>query len=240
MIRKDQKKGRIYLIPTPLSEGTGKLMTTNRTLEIIKHLQHYVVENRKSAIRFLKSICPELKIEEIHFDIIGKKQIVDSYDELMSPVNKGQDMGIMSEAGAPCIADPGAKMVEYAHWNDIKVIPLPGPSSIILALMASGFNGQKFAFHGYLPIDRQERLRAIKKIERESANSKAAQIFIETPHRNERLFSELLRTCQSSTELCLAMDITGDEEYIKSLTVAKWKKSKPTFYKIPAIFLMQA
>lgn len=231
--------GTLYLIPVPLAEEVADASFTPSTVAIINRIDEYIVENEKTARRFLKQAGMERPQSDLILHDYGKhqrdKQSTKTY---FSGLLSGKDVGLMSEAGCPGIADPGSEIVAEAHKKGIKVVPLVGPSSILLALMASGFDGQRFAFHGYLPIDKVQKTHKLKDLEKESIQYKQTQIFIETPFRNQQLLEELLKTLRPQTKLCIAIDLTGSGEQIISKTVADWKKTKLEFHKIPAIFLM--
>jgi len=231
-------KGKLYLIPTIISEGSVDKVFSTSWREEIKHLRYFCVENIRSGRRFLSSLQVFPSIEELHFSVLDKSVSSEIIDELMQPLAEGHDVGILSESGIPAVADPGNLAVAYAHSNKHRVVVLPGPSSIILALAASGLNGQQFSFHGYLPIDEKECRETIKSLETESARKGQTQIFIETPYRNNRLLKLMLKTLSSSTNLAMAQDITGVAELIISQKVSKWPKVE--LDKLPAIFLFQA
>ncbi|TJZ62176.1 SAM-dependent methyltransferase [Sphingobacterium olei] len=231
--------GKLYLIPVPLAEGAEKSSYTFLHQEIIDRIHEYVVENEKTARRFLKSAGLKIPQNQLIIHDYGKHARGQmNYGEVFANVLKGKDIGLMSEAGCPGVADPGADVVLEAHKRGIKVVPLVGPSSILLALMASGFNGQRFTFHGYLPIDKGERAKRIKDLESQSAREKVTQIFIETPFRNNQLLNELLRICKPSTLLSISSNLTAPDERIKTMSVAEWKKNPHELHKIPAIFLL--
>lgn len=235
------QKGRLYLIPVPLAEGAENSSYTIIHHDIINSIDEYVVENEKTARRFLKSAGLTIPQSDLKIHDYGKhtREKMD-YNEVFANVAKGKDLGLMSEAGCPGIADPGADVVAEAHKRGIRVIPMVGPSSILLALMASGFNGQKFTFHGYLPIDKSERTKRIKDLESQSMREKLTQIFIETPFRNNQLLAELLRVAKPTTKLCIAANLTGEDEFIQTQTVGAWKNIPVDLHKIPAIFLLFA
>ncbi|WP_140936782.1 SAM-dependent methyltransferase [Sphingobacterium lumbrici] len=231
--------GKLYLIPVPLAEGAEKSSYTFLHHEIIDSIHEYVVENEKTARRFLKSAGLKIPQNQLIIHDYGKHSRGQmDYGEVFANVLKGKDIGLMSEAGCPGVADPGADIVLEAHKRGIQVVPLVGPSSILLALMASGFNGQKFAFHGYLPIDKGDRAKRIKDLESQSAREKITQIFIETPFRNNQLLNELLRICKPSTLLSISSNLTATDECVKTMSVAAWKKNPQELHKIPAIFLL--
>lgn len=230
----------LYLFPNVLSEGSINSVIPADILGKIREIKAFATENTKNTRRFLKSIDRSIDIDSIIFIELNEHSDYNTIKEC-AEVLKVQDMGIISEAGCPGIADPGADLVAYAHTKGIKVVPFVGPSSILLALIASGCNGQCFAFNGYLPVKEPERGKALKEYERISKKDNRTQIFIETPYRNERFFAELLERLLPSTKLCVACNITAEDEYIKTLTVAEWRKTeRPTLHKKPAIFLFLA
>ncbi len=235
-----QKKGNLYIIPTPLSDNSSEGGATTRVQEVISRLDHYLVENLRTARRFISSLKLDISIESLRFVQLDKDTPAESISQLCAPLLTGTDMGIMSEAGCPGIADPGNLAVRFAHQHGIRVIPLVGPSSITLALMAAGFNGQSFAFHGYLPIDSQERIQAIKTLEKEAQLKRQTQIFIETPYRNNQLLGDIIKSCRSTTLLCVARDLTGPEEWAQSHTIKEWSAIKIDLHKVPTVFLIYA
>ena len=232
------KKGQLYLIPIPIAENT--LHTLSEEVKTVTGiLTHYFVEHLRTSRRFLKSIHPDIIIDNLHFSEIDKREGAD-LKTLKQWLNEGHNVGIMSEAGCPAIADPGSKIVRAAHSVNAKVIPISGPNSIMLALMASGLNGQNFAFNGYLPIKEPARSKEIKHLELRSRKEKQTQIFIETPYRNKVLFAELLRHCHQNTWLSVAQNISGEKEHIQTHSIAHWKKHPVNFEKVPAVFLILA
>ncbi len=235
---KEHRKGILYLIPTPLSPDSLDKSITAYARSVIGKLDHYIVENRRTARRFISSLQTGKEIEKLHFEVLDKNTRPDDVPALLQPLLGGKDTGLMSEAGSPGIADPGAMVVEAAHRASIRVIPLAGPSSIFMALMASGFNGQSFSFHGYLPIEKSRRISALRSMEKEALKWHRTQIFMETPYRNNQLLNDLIRICHPATRLCIACNITSGEEFIQTKTLADWKKSKPDLHKKPAIFLL--
>ena len=206
---KKNKKGKLYLIPTPLSPDFLQKIVTGEMTEVVKGLDYFLVENLRTARRFVSSLKLGKVIEDLHFNLLDKKTSSGEIHRLCAPLTIGQDIGVLSEAGCPGIADPGNLAVAYAHQHGIEVVPLVGPSSIFMALMSSGFNGQSFAFHGYLPIDKQKRTQAIKALEKEVLRSRQTQIFMETPFRHDHLFSDLMRCCQPNTKFSLASVLSG-------------------------------
>ncbi|MGG5901957.1 SAM-dependent methyltransferase [Sphingobacterium daejeonense] len=234
-------KGTLYLLPVPLAEHAEKASYTILHYDIINNIKEYVVENEKTARKFLKEAGLKRPQSELIIHDYGKHSREKiNYTEIFKSVEQGSDMGLMSEAGCPGVADPGADVVFQAHRRGIRVIPLVGPSSILLGLMASGFNGQNFSFKGYLPIDKGARTKAIKDLENQSARERSTQIFIETPFRNNQMLSELLKSCKPQTKLCVACNVTGEDEYIKTKTIAEWKNTTIDLHKKPCIFLIFA
>lgn len=232
-------KGKLYLIPTTLGENEPLEVMPYSVKKMVELIDHYIVENEKSARRFIKKITPKKSQPSLTMMSLDKYADEMEVRTYLDACDKGISVGLLSEAGVPAVADPGATIVKLAHEKGIQVIPLVGPSSILMALMASGMNGQNFAFNGYLPIDNSERKRAIKELERLSKDKNQSQIFIETPYRNEKMFTELKAALTPSTLLCIAVDITLPDEYIKTLSVADWKKQSPDLHKRPAIFIIQ-
>ena len=234
------QKGILYLIPSVLAEGSAHQVISPQIKEIIRNTKHYAVENLRTARRYISSLKLGISIEELQMQVLDKKTKEQQISQILAPLLEGNDVGVISEAGCPGIADPGALAVEFAHKRGIKVVPLTGPSSMFLALMASGFNGQSFAFHGYIPIDKKARIDAIKKLESDSAANYRTQIFMETPFRNNHLLEDLKNTLNPSTKLCIAKNITGQDEFIQTKTVAEWKKTNLDLHKIPTVFLIYA
>ncbi|GAB4107659.1 SAM-dependent methyltransferase [Echinicola sediminis] len=232
------KKGKLYLIPNVLAEDTAQEIISPQVKEVIAHTTYYLAENLRTARRYISSLKLGLTIEELDFQVLDKKTRAAKVDLLLQPIFQGHDMGVISEAGCPGIADPGAVAVAYAHQNGIQVVPLSGPSSMFLALMGSGFNGQSFAFHGYLPIDKKARAEAVKNLENESLRFKRTQIFMETPFRNNQLLEDLKQHLHPQTKLCVAKNITGKDEAILTKTIAEWRKTKMDLHKIPTVFVL--
>jgi len=230
----------VYLIPSLLHED-GILSVPHYIIDAVKQCQVLFVENERTARRYLKKLAKEIVIDDYEwFTVPGAAEAPDTYQLFRNKIKEEKTIGIISEAGCPGIADPGQQLVAIAHELNIEVKPLVGPNSILLALMASGMNGQQFRFTGYLPIKDPERNKAIKDLESESAKKNCTQIFIETPYRNNQLMEALLAICQPSTKICIAVDLTSDNEFIRTKTVSDWKRSKPDMHKRPAIFLLYA
>lgn len=235
-----QNNGSLYLIPTPLSENALSKSTVPELNQIIPMLDYFLVEDLRTARRFISSLKLGLTIEELNFKILNKKTPDAEIEKLLLPLKSGKSIGLMSEAGCPGIADPGARAVVKAHAWNCKVYPLVGPSSIFLALMASGLNGQQFTFHGYLPIKPAELSKKVKSIEEESARKNQTQIFIEAPYRNDKMLQQLIKNCRPETKICVARDLTGGDELIITKSINEWKNVKIELHKIPTIFLMLA
>ncbi|MEM7187667.1 MAG: SAM-dependent methyltransferase [Bacteroidota bacterium] len=235
----DTPKGNLYLIPCTLGETAPLEVLPLSVKKALEEIDHYIVEHEKNARRFIKSMVPRKSQPDLHFSIINKFTDTSEIPEMLDPCLEGKDMGVMSDAGCPGIADPGAAVVEQAHLKGIKVVPLVGPSSILMGMMASGFNGQSFAFNGYLPIDKRERRKEIKRLEHLSHDSSQSQLFIETPYRNNQMLESLLNTLQPQSKLCVACDISLPTEYIKTQTAEAWKKTKVDLNKRPTIFIIQ-
>ena len=232
--------GTLYLIPTPLGECTLSQILPEEVRRIAQSLEYFIAERPKTARQFLKQIGTRKPLQEINMGVLDEHTQPGQLSALLAPLLAGQDAGLVSEAGCPAVADPGANLVRLAHQQGIRVAPLVGPSSILLGLMGSGLNGQSFAFHGYLPADRPGRVRRIAELEKESARLNRTQIFIETPYRNQALFEDLLATCNPATLLCLAIDMTLPSETIATRSVAAWRHHPPALEKRPALFLLLA
>lgn len=229
--------GTIYLIPCNLGDENFDRNLPSFNLNVVNTISHFIVENTRTARRFLKAFGIQTPINELRFYEIGKHSNSSDYPSYLKPAENGEHIGILSEAGCPGIADPGSDIVQIAHQKGLPVVPLIGPSSITLSLMASGMNGQSFAFHGYLPI-KSERKKAIKQLEDISGKLKQTQLFIEAPYRNDALLEDILTVCSANTRVCVACDITLESEYIVTKTVTQWKKKKPSLHKRPVIFLI--
>lgn len=228
--------GNIYLIPNLLGESKPDKVIPVDVVRKINTIRHFLVENEKTARRHLRKIGFESSFDEVQLYPIGKHSNASQFSQYLRPALDGEDMGILSEAGMPGIADPGSAIIALAHEKNLTVVPFVGPSSILLALISSGFNGQAFSFHGYLPKDRKDRIRKIKQLEQSS--SRGTQLFMDTPFRNNQVFEDLLAHCAPSTLICVACDITLESEYIVTRTAKDWKKEVPDLHKRPAIFLI--
>jgi 16S rRNA (cytidine1402-2'-O)-methyltransferase len=229
--------GIVYLIPIIIAEETQDIISS-QVRDVIKSLDHFAVENIRTARRFISGLKLGLEIENLHFYLLDKKAGHKEINQMMALIKEGNSFGIMSESGSPGIADPGHLLVSAAHRNKIEVIPLPGPSSILLALMGSGFNGQQFRFVGYLPIDQRELTGRVKELENRSARDNETQIFIETPYRNDRLTKVLFSELNAETSLCIAIDITGKNQSTTTKTIREWRLAPPKIGKRPTVFLI--
>jgi 16S rRNA (cytidine1402-2'-O)-methyltransferase len=231
-----ESKGKLFLIPTVISEGANNTIPS-MVVDALKGINHFLVEDVRTARRFLSSLKIYESIESLQFSVLNKDTKEIGLKEMFTPIFSGKHLGVLSESGCPGVADPGALAVNFAHLKNIQVVPLVGPSSILMALMASGLNGQQFAFHGYLPIDSKEVSQKIKMLEKESSQKSQTQIFIETPYRNNQILKHLVDSLSPLSKLCVAVDITGKNEFIKTLTVTDWRKNIPALPKEPAVFL---
>lgn len=231
-------KGQLYLIPNTLGENNPFDVLPTQVKSIIDSLDTFIVENSKAARKFIKSISPEKSQPSLTLFELNKHTQPEDLPNFIKPCLEGKTIGLLSDAGCPGIADPGADIVKLAHQNNIKVIPLVGPSSILLAMMASGMNGQSFAFNGYLPIDKNERKSEIKRLERISKDYNQSQSFIETPYRNNKMLEDLCNTLSNDCLICVACDITLDTEFIKTQTAAQWKKNSVDLHKRPTLFII--
>lgn len=237
-LQKKLNKGKLYLIPTVIGDGTHKQTLTSPIIKAVQKINIFIVENIRTTRRYIRSLDKKKDIDNITFYCFGKHNNIDLEKDILPHIIQGQDVGVISESGLPCIADPGSKIIAYAHDFDINVIPLVGPSSILLALMASGLNGQNFTFNGYLPIDKSERKKSIRRLEERIFRKDQTQIFIETPYRNNQLFEALINTCSKHTKICIATDITTINENIKTKTTLEWKNIKVIIPKKPTIFIL--
>ena len=234
-----EEKGKLFLIPVTLGDISPLEVLPLSVKKVVGMVDHYIVENEKTARRFIKSIYPSKSQPSLQFSTINKFTEKSELPAFLQPCLEGKNMGLMSEAGVPGIADPGADVIAIAHEKGIRVQPLVGPSSILMAMMSSGLNGQNFAFNGYLPIDKQERRKKIKELESTSIKNQQSQSFIETPYRNNKMLEELLLSLSGNTKVCIACDISLPTEFIKTLSVDLWKRQIPELHKRPAIFIIQ-
>lgn len=234
------EKGRLFLIPVTLGEINPLEVLPISVKKVIEVVDHYIVENEKSARRFIKSIHPGKSQPSLQLSTLNKFTESSELPTFLKPCHEGTHVGLMSEAGVPGVADPGSQVVAMAHEQGIRVQPLVGPSSILMAMMSSGMNGQSFAFNGYLPIDKHDRRKRIKQLESLSLRENQSQALIETPYRNNKLIEELLTTLHPETRLCIACDITLPTEYIRTFSVKKWKQNIPDIHKRPALFIIHA
>lgn len=231
-------KGKLYLIPTRLGDNPPLEVLPISVKKIIETVDDYIVENEKTARRFIKRINSRKQQSTLNFKLLNKYTKPEELEGFLSSCKAGKSMGLLSEAGCPGIADPGADIVKLAHEAQIQVIPLVGPSSIVLALMSSGMNGQSFAFNGYIPIDKSERKATLKRLELLSFEQNQTQLFIETPYRNNKILEDMCSTLHPNTRVCIACDITLPTEYIRTMTAQEWKHAKVDLHKRPAIFLI--
>lgn len=231
-------QGFLYLIPVTLGDTDLEKVLPLQNKEIIQSIKFFIVENIRTARRFLKKTDSNINIDEITFFELNKHTDLNQISTYLEPVLKGENIGLMSEAGCPAIADPGSEIVAIAQEKKIRVVPLVGPSSILLSLMASGFNGQSFAFNGYLPINVNERIKKLKQIEHKIISEDQTQIFIETPYRNHKLVEDIIKSCSSSLKLCIAMNLTCDDEYVQTRKIKEWNKNLPGLDKKTCIFLI--
>ena len=228
----------LYLIPTTLAPDTIEQIVTPQIKDVIAHTLYFFVENVRTTRRFISELKLGIVIDQLHFFELTKDTSIDTLKGYFKQIPENENIGVISEAGCPGVADPGALAVKVAHQLNIRVVPLVGASSILLGLMASGFSGQAFAFHGYLPIEKADRILQIKVLEKESFQKKQTQIFMETPYRNNQLLDDILNHAQPHTLLCIACNLTGSDELVKTKTIAQWKKAKPDLHKKPTMFLM--
>ena len=232
------KTGRLFLLPAPLGNDATSKQLPDYNKHIINEINYFIVENIRTARRYLKQLNPALVIDDLHFAELNEHTRDNEIIDIFQPVLNGEDAGLISEAGLPCVADPGNNLVFMAHQLGIRIVPLVGPSSIMLALMASGFNGQNFTFHGYLPIDKRQREQKLKDLERNAWKNDQTQIFIETPYRNMQMLESIAHACRADSRLCVAANLLSDNEMIVNKTIKDWKSSKYNFSKQPAIFLI--
>ena len=228
----------LYLFPSTLGDTEPRMVLPAENIHLISTIKHFVVEDVRSARRFLKKCNHAIIIDELQFSVLNEHTVHNEVHAMLQPLREGFDMGLLSDAGCPAVADPGADIVATAQTEGFRIIPLVGPSSILLALMASGFNGQSFSFLGYLPVKPEEKTKAIKNMEYMILTKNQTQIFIETPYRNHKTLADLITYCQSGLKLCIAADITLPTEYIITRTLLQWKKNVPELNKRPTIFLL--
>ncbi|HJA85770.1 MAG TPA: SAM-dependent methyltransferase [Candidatus Bacteroides avicola] len=228
----------LYLLPVTLGDTPLDKVLPSYNLEVIAHIRHFIVEDVRSARRFLKKVNKEFDIDSMTFYPLNKHTSPADISGYLKPLQEGNPMGVISEAGCPAVADPGADVVAIAQQKNLKVVPLVGPSSIILSVMASGFNGQSFSFNGYLPIEAGERAKKLKQLEQRVYTEQQTQLFIETPYRNNRLMEDILHHCRPQTKLCIAANITCEDQYIKTQSVKNWQGHLPDLSKTPCIFLL--
>ena len=228
----------LYLLPVTLGETSIERVLPTYNKEILLGIKHFIVEDIRSARRFLKKVERSINIDELTFFPLNKHTSPEDISGYLKPLMEGNPMGVISEAGCPAVADPGADVVAIAQRKNLKVVPLVGPSSIILSVMGSGFNGQSFAFHGYLPIEPNERAKRIKTLEQRVYSENQTQLFIETPYRNHKMMEDIVKNCRPQTKLCIAANITCEDEFIKTKTIKEWQGKLPDLNKIPCIFLI--
>lgn len=228
----------LYLIPVTLGDTEHRRVLPEYNRDVILGIRHFIVENVRTARRFLKKVEPSIVIDDLTFYELNKHTSPEQVAGYLNPLAQGESVGVISEAGCPAVADPGADVVAIAQKRNFKVVPLVGPSSIILSVMGSGFNGQSFAFHGYLPIEPADRMRRLKELEARVYSENQTQLFIETPYRNHKMLEDILKTCRPQTKLCIAANITCEGEFIQTKTVKEWKGKLPELNKIPCIFLI--
>lgn len=228
----------LYLMPVTLGDTPLDKVLPAHNIEIISGIRHFIVENVRTARRFLRQADPKFDIDGSQFYELNKHTAPEDIAGYLQPLYDGHSVGVISEAGCPAVADPGADVVAIAQRKGLKVVPLVGPSSIILSVMASGFNGQSFAFHGYLPIKPDERARRLKQLEQRIYNEQQTQLFIETPYRNGKILEDIIKNCRPQTKLCIAANLTCADEYVRTRTLKEWRGSVPDLSKIPCIFLL--
>lgn len=232
--------GKVYLIPTTIADDTQARVIPAQVREVLPSIGHFLAEDIRTARRYLSSLKVYDSIEPLQFSVLDKKTKPAALKEMFGPVMQGHNLGILSESGCPGVADPGALAVKYAHECGVQVVPLVGPSSLLMALMASGLNGQCFAFQGYLPINSKDRIQVIRELEKESRQKNQTQLFIETPYRNQAMFTDLVKSLSPATLLCVAYDITGTAEFLKTRSVSDWRKEPLVLEKLPCVFLILA
>ena len=228
----------LYLLPVTLGDTPIDKVLPQYNREVIAGIRHFIVEDLRSARRFLRAVDPQFDIDGSQFFELNKHTSPQDISGYLRPLCDGKSMGVISEAGCPAVADPGADVVAIAQRKGLKVVPLVGPSSIILSVMASGFNGQSFAFNGYLPIKPEERAKKLRQLEQRIYNEEQTQLFIETPYRNGKMIEDIIKNCRPTTKLCIAANLTCDDEYVRTKTVKDWRGKVPDLSKIPCIFLL--
>ena len=233
-----KREATVYLIPVPLGDTAFSRVLPDYHREVVESLRYFIVENIRTARRFLKRMNPAIEIDKLHFKAMDKYIVPAEIAKMLVPLSEGESIGVMSEAGCPAVADPGAMVVAFAHRNGYRVEPLVGPSSILLALMSSGLNGQHFTFHGYLPVEAAKRADRLKVLEARMIAENETQIFIETPYRNNKLLEDIIRVCNPMTWLCIASNITCEGEQVKTRRVKEWKLDALDLHKIPTIFIL--
>lgn len=231
-------KGKLYLIPCSIGGEKVSEEVNQRVVHTLSSLRHFIVENERSARRFIRALIPDFPIDDSQFKLIDKHNLPSEYSSFLKPCKEGNSVGLISEAGCPAIADPGEEIVAAAHHLKITVVPLVGPSSILLTVMGSGLNGENFAFNGYLPIDKVARARKLKQLEHKVIHEKQTQLFMDTPFRNNQLLHDVLTTCQDTLKLCIATDLTLPSEHIGTVTLAEWKQIKPDLHKRLVMFAL--
>ena len=238
MTNKNNTTPALYLIPVTLGDTPHENVLPSYNAQVVGQIRHFVVEEIRTARRFLRRMDREFPIDDCTFYEMGKHADVSRFSEYLGPIAKGHSVGVISEAGCPAVADPGADVVSLAQKRGIRVVPLVGPSSMILAVMASGLGGQSFAFNGYLPIKPEERAKKLRQLEQRIYNEDQTQLFIETPYRNGKMIEDILKNCRPQTKLCIAANLTCEGEYARTMTVKEWKGKAPDLSKIPCIFLL--
>ncbi|MFB6317055.1 SAM-dependent methyltransferase [Saccharicrinis sp. FJH54] len=228
----------LYLLPTLMGETVPEDVLPAKNIALIKTLKHFIVEDLRTARRFLKTVDKSIDIDELTFYLLNEHTTPEDASKLLKPLLNGTDVGLMSDAGCPGVADPGADVVALAHEKNIRVIPLVGPSSILMAVMAAGMNGQNFSFVGYLPVRPNDKQNRLKELERRIMQENQSQVFIEAPYRNIKLAEDLLKMCSPNLRLCIAVDISAPEEYIQTKRISEWRKRLPEMHKKPAIFVL--
>jgi 16S rRNA (cytidine1402-2'-O)-methyltransferase len=232
------RRGTLYLIPTPLGAGTLAAVMPPHTLDVLARVRHFIAENARTARAFLKAAAYPLPLQEAHIATLDEHTRASELETLLEPALAGFDCAVLSEAGCPAVADPGAALVRLAHAHGLNVAPLVGPSALLLALMASGMNGQSFAFQGYLPVEARARAKRIASLESESERGRITQLFIEAPYRNDALLDAILAACRADTLLCLASDLTLETADVRTRTIAEWRSARPRINRRPTVFLL--